>query len=271
MVYRDIWKIANKVDTDESCPQITKMQCNHSNVPADTMDKYYTRTVAISFLDKFLMQMSERFDRGNHQGIDAVSAQSLCISELGKYRNICWIDSAVDVLGARFAAILVWRTKASQTITGVSASCCQHVPNVWQLLIIGCVLRKQNAHSQHKMVEGRLTGLEIMSMYFNEALQQDPDIIVESFMHDQPLCMFCKSVLFKWLLIIDYQKWKNDLMFVSIGRLFPQFSLVVGWLTCLTLCFAFFQLLKRVCKCLCVKVLELMEIDFDILDYFWWP
>ncbi|KAL5012342.1 hypothetical protein ScPMuIL_010893 [Solemya velum] len=63
--YTDIRKIANEVDTDESCPRITKMQRNRSNVPADTPGDNYKRTVAIPFLDKFMTQMQERFDREN--------------------------------------------------------------------------------------------------------------------------------------------------------------------------------------------------------------
>ncbi|KAL5009895.1 hypothetical protein ScPMuIL_012200 [Solemya velum] len=50
---------------DESCQRITKMQRNRSNVPTNTPGEYYKRTVAIPFLDKFMTQMRERFDREN--------------------------------------------------------------------------------------------------------------------------------------------------------------------------------------------------------------
>ncbi|KAL5022296.1 hypothetical protein ScPMuIL_001451 [Solemya velum] len=63
--YTDIRKIANEVDTDESCSRKTKMQRNCSNVQADTPGEYYKSTVAIPFLDKFMTQMRERFDREN--------------------------------------------------------------------------------------------------------------------------------------------------------------------------------------------------------------
>jgi len=57
-------QLASYIDTEE-IPIIPRVQCNRSNLPADTALLYYKRSIGIPFIDILLQQLQNRFSADN--------------------------------------------------------------------------------------------------------------------------------------------------------------------------------------------------------------
>jgi len=60
---RHIQCLASYISTEEEMPRV---QCNRSNVPADTPLLYYERSTGIPFIDILLQQLQNRFSADNY-------------------------------------------------------------------------------------------------------------------------------------------------------------------------------------------------------------
>ena len=60
-LYSEAERLANKHDIEMKMPRTCGRQTQRSNVPADSLESYYRRSVAIPFLDHLISSMEERF------------------------------------------------------------------------------------------------------------------------------------------------------------------------------------------------------------------
>ena len=60
-IYDQAVRMAEKVGTDPSKPRSVGRQQHRSNAPADTIQQYYTRNVAIPFLDHVVSELDMQF------------------------------------------------------------------------------------------------------------------------------------------------------------------------------------------------------------------
>ena len=72
--YDEAKQLASYIGTEEEMPRVPRVQCNRSNVPADTPLLYYKRSIGIPFIDILLQQLQNRFS------VDICSPMSALLS-----------------------------------------------------------------------------------------------------------------------------------------------------------------------------------------------
>ena len=58
-------EVTSYIGTKDNMPRVPRVQCNRSNVPADTPLLYYKRSIGIPFIDILLQQLQNRFSADN--------------------------------------------------------------------------------------------------------------------------------------------------------------------------------------------------------------
>ena len=71
--YADIKNLADSVGTVEAVPRKTAIMKNRSNIPSDSAEEHYKRTIAIPFLDNLLAQMDQRFNKEDRHACGILS------------------------------------------------------------------------------------------------------------------------------------------------------------------------------------------------------
>ena len=70
--YDEAKQLASYIGTEEEMPRVPRVQCNRSNVPADTPLLYYKRSIGIPFIDILLQQLQNRFSADNCWPVSAL-------------------------------------------------------------------------------------------------------------------------------------------------------------------------------------------------------
>ena len=70
--YKQVQTLADAIGSVEETPRRTKAQRFRSNVPAESPQEYYKRSVLIPFIDELLQQLNDRFSKDNRHVIQCL-------------------------------------------------------------------------------------------------------------------------------------------------------------------------------------------------------
>jgi len=73
--YNEAKQLVSCISIEEEMPRVPRVQCNISNVPADTPLLYYKRSIGISFIDVLLQQLPNRLSADNCWSMSALLSQ----------------------------------------------------------------------------------------------------------------------------------------------------------------------------------------------------
>lgn len=175
-------------------PRIVGRQTARNNIPSDSPEQYYKRSIFLPFLDHFICQLQDRFT--NHHQVMA-KLQSLIPNFLKNTTDIKYFQEVAlfykDILPnyeTFDAEIKIWlakwknvsdRDRPTTSLTTLSAMSYDFFPNIHSLLTIMATLpvttataersfstlRRLKTYLRNNMGETRLTGLALLNIYRN--------------------------------------------------------------------------------------------------------
>ncbi|CAI6346192.1 unnamed protein product [Macrosiphum euphorbiae] len=175
-------------------PRTVGRQTARNNIPSDSPEQYYKRSIFLPFLDHFICQLQDRFT--NHHHVMA-KLQSLIPNFIKNTTDIKYFQEVAlfykDILPnyeTFDAEIKIWLTKwknvsdrdrPTTSFTTLSAMSYDFFPNIHSLLTIMATLpvttatakrsfstlRRLKTYLRNNMGETRLTGLALLNIYQN--------------------------------------------------------------------------------------------------------
>ena len=203
--YADIKNLADSVGTVEAVPRKTAIMKNRSNIPSDSAEEHYKRTIAIPFLDNLSAQMDQRFNKEDRHacGIFSLVPSMFLdfdvnpddyIKDMLKWEKDLQYPKSLGSEVRRWKGlwmnVKVGRNKSEipKTLLEALAACDKDsFPNIHFLLVTGCTLpissaeaersfflmRRIKTYSRSVMTEERFSDLAMISMHYKERVPVD--------------------------------------------------------------------------------------------------
>ena len=213
LMYEKVKTLAEMVGSTEQRPRVCSRQRNRENCPAETVQEYWRRTVAIPFVDVICSELQCRFseDKRAHYELCALIPQVIvtkrmeAVVELGrvlheKWNHVMPLPSAFDSELLRW--MNYWKRQpqpvASSSVTSILATHADNIffPNVRELLKILAVLpigsteaersfsciRRIHTWLRSSMTTSRLSNLAVAAMHSHTTIPINRNQICERFM-----------------------------------------------------------------------------------------
>ena len=196
VIYQQAERMAAKVNVDPTIPRSAARQMHRNNVPADNPEEYYRRALAIPLIDKFVSEMSFRFNTFNKRAskllllipsiiCNSKEYESLDLDDLIKqYNDDLPNPDVVDL------ELQLWKRKwldvteehRPDSLAKAIKECDKlKFPNVFTLIKIGCTLPVTSAECERSfsamrrlrtwlrstMKSERLSALAIMNIHYS--------------------------------------------------------------------------------------------------------
>ena len=203
-------------------PRRCGRQRNRSNVPAETAEEYFKRTVIIPFLDHLLTQLSDRFSSDENQVVLGLSLVPTVMAsdqkwqekalELSKHYEVD-LPSPHDI----DMELVCWKTKWDTDSQGIvlpnspqdalAHADVTYFPNINMLLRIVCTLpvtscscersfsglRRLKTYLRSTMTQERLNGLALMNFHYS--MDIDLEDVLNTFARMHPRRMALTNIL----------------------------------------------------------------------------
>ena len=202
-----------------SLPRFCGRQLHRDNIPSDTPEEYFHRSITIPFLDQLIQHLSSRFS-----ALQSTAVRGLCLvpSVLVSLKTSDDLDDLVRMyqddlpLPATWEAELhrwklSWQERAGDlpdtAAKALNACNTLHYPNVHTLLQIICtlpvttstcersvsVIRRLKTYLRATMGQERMSGLALMHIHYD--IQLDVDEIINRFARISPRRMALENFI----------------------------------------------------------------------------
>ncbi|XP_071965592.1 52 kDa repressor of the inhibitor of the protein kinase-like [Antedon mediterranea] len=203
-----------------SKPRTNRRQLHRSNVPADTIEEYFRKNLAIPFIDHLLNEMETRFNAQSRviaslfEIIPELIIKSVNVAPVCE-KLLFWKSDLPSPLSLcnelrywRAHWVTVKREEHPQNLLECLRNCDKDIyPNIYELLCIGCVspvgsaeaersfsgLRRVKSYLRNRMTVERLTGLSLMMIHHD--VDVDVNVISDIFIRRNNRRLFKRSIL----------------------------------------------------------------------------
>ena len=217
--FSEATNLANSLDVSVNKPRTCRRQTQRANMPAETVEEYYRKAVAIPFLDHLLQEMNSRFSDLHEK---ATLGLMLVPSELAKLDSNATAEEGFSYFfddlpspQCLSAEIQQWKMKWSQseskpsTISAAIKQCDEiFFQNIYTILkicatfpVTSCecersisVLRLLKTYLRSTMGQERMTSLALM--YIHRDMEVKETDIVSDFARSHPRKMKLPNILF---------------------------------------------------------------------------